>query len=68
MQIGFHLLENVWNYVVWLLLSYDLHSRKQSKTKTIKRYQSPTIMQQADEAVSKRNEVHESEYTARYSV
>jgi hypothetical protein len=25
-------------------------------------------MQQADEAVSKRNEVHESEYTARYSV
>lgn len=53
-QIGFHPLENDWNYVVWLLLFHDLNSRRQSKTKTIKLHLSPTIMQQADEAVSNR--------------
>lgn len=54
MQIGFHPLENEWNYVVWLLLFYDLQGRKQSTTKTIKLHSGPTIMQQADEAVSNR--------------
>jgi len=28
MQIDFHLLENEWNNIVWIILFYDLRSKK----------------------------------------
>jgi hypothetical protein len=50
-QIGFHLLENEWNYVFQILFSV-IYSTKNLKQKSIKLTPIPNKMQKTDAAVS----------------